>query len=66
MHCECIRITRAIGAAWTDGRRRVVDGRDPKSPRLPRLLVVTDTHLVLLKEDPAYFALVPLNSLPRR
>ena len=44
--------------------RKVVDGRDPKSARLPRLLVVTDTHLVLLKEDPAYFALVPLNSLP--
>ena len=44
--------------------RKVVDGKDPNSPRLPRLLVVTDTHLVLFKEDPAYFALVPLNSLP--
>ena len=39
--------------------RKVVDGKT-----LPRLLVVTDTHLVLFKEDPAYFALVPLSSLP--
>ena len=39
--------------------RKVVDGKT-----LPRLLVVTDTHLVLFKEDPAYFALVPLKALP--